>query len=127
MGRGRKVSEEKSLTYVSGAAIVANTFVKLDSNGEVVTCGDGEEAKGVALNAATAQGENVEVSLQNSGNVVRVLSSTTIANGAVVASDAAGKAITSASGKREIGQADEGGSATDKYSIIHLTRGGTTA
>jgi hypothetical protein len=126
MGQGRKVSEEKSLTYIAGAAIVADTFVKLDSNGEVVTCGDGEEIKGVA-SKTVAQGESVEVHLQNSGNVVRVLSGAAVANGAVVASDAAGKAITSASGKREVGQADEGGSALDKYSIIHLTRGGTTA
>lgn len=126
MGLGRKESQKNTITYNAGGTIVANTFVKLDSSGDVVQAGDGEEVKGVALTGG-ATGEPIEVALQNSGNIVKVRSGAAVTQGGQVASDLNGKAIDSASGDIEVGQADEGSGALDEYAIVHLTRGSTTA
>jgi len=126
MGLGRKEVIKVTLTYVAGGTIVANTFVKLDSAGKVVETNDGEEIKGVALNAG-ASGEDIEVALQNAGNVVKVASGAAVTQGNKVASDANGKAIDAATADIEIGQADEGSGALDEFAIVHLTRGKTSA
>jgi len=126
MGLGRKEVIKVTLTYVAGGTIVANTFVKLDSAGKVVAAGNGDDIKGVALNAAVS-GEDVEVALQNAGNVVKVASGTAVTQGNLVGSDAAGKAVNAATGDVEVGQADEGSGALDEFAIVHLTRGATSA
>ena len=126
MVAGRKEVIKQTVTYTAGGAIVADRYVKLDSSGDVVQATDGDEVKGVALNAA-ATGESVEVAIINAGNIVKVASGAAVTAGGKVASDANGRCINSASGDIEVGQADEGSSALDEYAIIHLTRGGTTA
>ncbi len=124
MGLGRQEVIKEALTFTAGGAIVANTFVKLDSNGAVVQAGAGDEVKGVAMHAADS-GSYVEVALINAGNVVRVASGAAVTRGSKVASDANGKAIDAAAGDIEVGQADEGSGALNVYAIVHLTRGGT--
>ena len=124
MGAGRSEVITLAKTYTAGAAIVANTFVMLDSSGEVITATDGAEVKGVALCAA-ASGASVSVALQNSGNIVRVVSGAAVTLGGQVASNATGQAIDAATADFEVGQADEGSAAILEYAIVHLTRGAT--
>lgn len=125
MGLGRKETIRATSSYIAGGTIVANTFVTLESDGEVLQATDGAECKGVAL-CGGAAGAVIEVALQNAGNIVRVIAGATVAQGAQVASNATGRVIDSATGDIEQGQADEG-AATAGYAIIHLVRGITTA
>ncbi len=110
-------------TYTLGGTVLSNTFVKLDSNGEVVNTVDGEKAKGVAMEGGVA-GDKIAVALQNAGNIVQVRSGAAVTQGNNVASDLNGKAINAATADFEIGQADEGSSALDEFAIVHLTTGG---
>lgn len=126
MGLGRKEVVKETLTYLAGGTIVSNTFVKLDSNGDVVQAGDGEEVKGVALEAGVS-GDSIIVALQNAGNVVKVASGAAVTQGNQVASDSNGKAINAATADIEVGQADEGSGALDEFAIVHLTRGKSSA
>jgi len=120
---GRNEVIKTTKTYEADGALVQYTFVKLDSNGEVTNTGDGEEIKGVTLDTAAAQGDRVEVALQNAGNIVRVVSGAATTTGNKVASDAAGKAINAATADIEVGQNDDGAAALDEFTIVHLTRG----
>lgn len=126
MGLGRKEVIKQTVTYLAGGTIVKDTFVKLDSSGEVVECVDGDEIKGVARNAGVA-GDNIEVAIQNAGNIVKVASAAAVTQGGKVAVGANGKAKDSASADIEVGQADEGSGALDEFAIVHLMRMGTTA
>lgn len=124
MGLGRKEVIKQTVTYTAGGTIVANTFVKLSAANTVVQAADGEEIKGVAMSAA-ASGAEVDVAIQNAGNIVRVASGAAVTVAGKVASDANGKCIDAATADIEVGQADEGSGALDEYAIVHLTRGGT--
>ena len=124
MGAGRKISIAKTVTFLAGGVIVADTFVKLDSNGAVVQSTDGAEVIGVAQHAA-ASGAYVEVAIQNAGNIVKVASGAAVTQGAKVASKSDGKCIDAAAADIEVGQALEGSGAEDEYAIILLMRAGT--
>lgn len=126
MGLGRKEIIKQTVTFKAAGTIVANTFVNLDSNGEVEEADDGEEIVGVALEAGVA-GDFIEVATQNSGNFVKVASGAAVTQGGKVASDLNGKVINAATADIEVGQAIEGSSALDEFAIIFLTRGGTAA
>lgn len=126
MGLGRKEVIKQTLTYIAGGTIVANTFVKLDSSGEVVQSTDGAEVKGVARGAGSS-GDSIEVAIQNAGNVVKVASGAAVTQGSQVASDSNGKAIDAATADIEVGQADEGSGALNEFAIVHLTRGKSSA
>lgn len=68
-----------------------NYFVKLDSNGEAVLCGDNEKPLGTVFEAAALGGA---VSIQT-GGIAKVVAGAAIAAGARVACGAGGKAKTS--------------------------------
>ena len=125
MSNGQSEEINLTKTYIAGGVIVNNTFVKLDANGEVLTCGAGEQAKGVAMESAV-EDAGVSVALMNAGNIVQVRSGAAVTQGAQVSSNAAGKVIDSLTTNLEMGQADEGSGALDEFAIIHLTQGRVT-
>ncbi len=126
MSNGNSEVQTILKTYTAGGTIVANTFVKLDSDGEIVECVDGDKVKGVAMEAGVA-GDGIAVALQNSGNIVQVRAAAAITAGDIVAVGANGKAKTTASADFEVGQADEGAAAIENFAIVHLVTGGVTA
>lgn len=128
MGLGRKEHQAVNITFKAGGDLSsgANTFVKIDSNGEMVAAGDGEEVLGVLMED-TADNAFGAVAIQNAGNIIRVKSGAAVTQGSKVASNSAGKCIDAASGDIEVGVALEGSTAEDEYAIVQLTRGGTAA
>lgn len=89
-------------------------FVKVGTaDNAAVVCGDGENALGVLINAPLS-GEPAAIA--NSG-VVKVSAGGSITRGANVASDAAGEAVTAASGDYVLGIALE---AADDGDIIRV-------
>lgn len=99
---------------VSGFAttlIVGGTFVKVAADKttagdySITTCGAGDSAMGVAINDSaptTEPATSVErrIDVVRRGAIARVTAGGTIAAGATVGSDAAGKAVTYASGTK---------------------------
>lgn len=80
-----------SQTFVAGGTITENQLVKLDATTmQVVAAGAGEDAIGVAQNAA-ASGEEVSVAYRG---VVKVVASAAIALGASLMAAATGKVVT---------------------------------
>lgn len=95
-------------------------FVSLASDGQVDPTGDGASAIGVLLNDPAAAGRGAEVCI---GGMTRVSAGGTIAAGAAVASDAAGEAVTAATGDVILGTAVTGGADGEIISIIFQPRG----
>lgn len=125
MSNGASEVITKLQTYTAGAAIITNVFVKLDSNGDIVTCGAGEQAIGVSMEAI-ASGKGGAIALLNAGNSVQVASGAAVTAGAKVASDAAGKAVDTTTADIELGQAAEGSAALNEFAIIALIGGQIT-
>lgn len=91
-------------TYEAGSAIdqyimVANSTTV---NRRAGICAAGALPTGVTLNKSTAQGQALTVA--NNG-IVKIMAGAAILNGAFIASDAAGKAVTAATGNYAIGRA----------------------
>jgi len=126
MGAGRKEVVKQTFTRTCGGTVLENSFVKLDSNSEVVQAGNGEEIFGVARKAGVA-GDEIPIALQNAGNIVVVRSGAAVTNGAKVASDAAGKVVDSATTDIELGFALEASAAVDENVPVYLMRMGVTA
>lgn len=96
----------------STATIVANTFVKVSTNGEIVTCGNAEDAYGIALQASATNDQTfISVALLD-GADVEVLAGAAVTAGARIMSNASGKAITATGATaRVLGQAFEAAAA----------------
>ena len=76
-------------------------FAKVDTDGDIVLCGDGEAALGVIYEAAA---ENKPVTVQF-GCIGKVIAGGAITAGNRIASDAEGKAVAAAVGDFEVGTA----------------------
>jgi len=103
----------KSITGMPAAQLTRYTFVKYDANGDVTTAGAGEAAVGVTYEP-NGVGEPAQVVA--SGFAFITLGGT-VAAGAEVESDAAGKAVTLATGK-SLGVLAVGGAAGDIGTIL---------
>jgi hypothetical protein len=95
-------------------------FVSMSSDGQVDPTGDGASAIGVLQNDPAAAGRAAEVAI---GGRTMVSAGGTIAAGAAVASDAAGEAVTAATGDVILGTALEGASDGDICAILFQPRG----
>lgn len=107
-----------SITAEAGADLSTKQylFAAIASDGQVDPCGDGVRADGVIYGwSALPTVAGMAITLAVSG-VVPVIAGAAIAMGAMVCSDAAGKAVTTASGKQVLGKAL--GAATGAGSVI---------
>lgn len=103
-------NNNKVLTYTAGANLASSQFLLVKAHttaGQVVLCGDGENAIGV-LYEPNASGRPVSV---GSDGVVKAYAGGVVAVGARVASDANGKVVTAASGDYVLGVAKTAGAA----------------
>ena len=75
------IHQNGKMTFVAGAAIAAGEFVKL-SSGKVVKCAAATDiAIGVALDSASADGEQIPVQLLTGGDTVLVKAGGAVAQG----------------------------------------------
>lgn len=113
----------KNQTYIAGADLSSSQhlFVKVSGAG-VVLAGDGDEAAGVLQNSPIS-GEAASVAVSG---MVKVVAGGTIAVGAKVGADAAGKAVTAASGDIELGIAREAAVANQVISMDFYLGGNAT-
>lgn len=83
------------ITLEAGADYSASQycFVVMASDGQVDPCGSGLRADGVLYNKPTAAGRDAEVAISG---IVKVKAGAAITRGAMVKSDASGKAVTAA-------------------------------
>jgi hypothetical protein len=104
------------LSLQAGADLSAKqyTFVKLNSSGKAVTCGDGERGIGVLQDKPTAD----KAASVATGGISRVTCSAAITNGAAVTSDTNGKAVAATTGKHIMGFAMETGANNRVISIL---------
>lgn len=101
---------------VASGDLSADQFkiVNIDSNGQVaVNTSAGGIVNGVLLNKPTAAGRSAEVAALDGVSVSKVYSGAAVTQGARVQSDAAGKAIDTASAKFSFGVALEAASKAD--------------
>lgn len=92
------------LSFKAGASQASNQFklMKLDSAGDVVLCGDGEQAIGVLLNAP-ASGAAAEVASLSRGRVKAKSAGALATIGTRLASDASGLLVAAAQGDYVLG------------------------
>lgn len=109
------------ISLPAGGDLSANQFkfVKVNSSGQVVACGDGEAAVGVLQNDPRAAGRDAAVAI---AGVVKTKAEGTIAAGAAVASDADGGAVVAATGDVILGTAITGGASGDVISVLFNPR-----
>lgn len=107
------VENLKTLTFPVGAALAQNVFVKLDSSGNAVVAGDGEDAMGVTLEGVSSteftNGKRTcSVAMISGGGrvMVRAKASTAIAIGDRIASEANGEAGPAVSTNNILGWAE---------------------
>lgn len=111
---------------VAGADLTGSQylFVVVDSNAKVVVAGDGVAVDGVLQNnpdsdqAATVHGV---------GSVSKVKAGAIVAKGALVGSDAAGKAVAATSGEYIAGRALTAAGAADEVISVWITQPGRVA
>jgi hypothetical protein len=91
-------------------------FVKMNSSGQMAVCSvAGEESDGVLQDMPAAAGRAGCMAI---GGQTKVLLGGTVAQGASVATDASGRAVTAATGNVIIGRCTEGGTVGTIGSII---------
>ena len=95
-------------------------FVTINNQGRIALTGDGLAADGVLQDAPGAADRAGCVAI---GGITKVLLGGTVAKGAQVASDANGKAVTSATSDIILGRCVEGGDDGQIGSIIFQPRG----
>lgn len=93
-------------------------FVTIDSNGQAAVAGDGVVVVGVLQDKPAAQGR--ACSIYGSGSISKVKAGAAVAAGAKVSSDAAGKAVTAASGEYIAGIALDAASAANQLISVLL-------
>lgn len=105
-------------TYAAAAAVdlsaKLNYFAKIDTSGNIDLAGDGTTVLGTIIEAAA---ETYGVSVQFAG-IGKVIAAETIAIGARIASDSAGKAVNAAVGDYEVGTAISGADAGENLSFV---------
>lgn len=113
---------QSCVTFEAGQDLSAKQFffVSIASDGQVDPTGDGAAAVGVLLNDPAAAGRAAEVCI---GGLTRVEAGGTVAAGAAVASDAAGNAVTAATGDIILGTAVTGGADGEIITIVFQPRG----
>lgn len=112
-------------TFIAGESLTAAQFlfVTLESDGEIdLADGAGEQCIGILENDPATGGE---ATVTVSGKC-RVKAGATVAAGAAVATDAAGKGVTAASTNIIMGYALEGGVA-NQVIAMELIQGGNAA
>ena len=120
-----QINDTSTIAEAAGAALddVLCRLVKYDASGNVVLCGAGEAPLGVAIitNAAEhAIGEQVDIQIRDNG---LIMAGAAFEKGAVLASDANGKAIKATSGKATIGIALEAAAGDGSLVRFILARG----
>jgi len=107
-----------ALTWAAEAAVDLSAklhyFAKVDTTGKIDLAADGGPVIGVIHEAAVA-GRGVSVQF---GGIGKVIAAQTIAIGAILASDNAGKAVPAAVGDWVVGIAISGGDADAVVSFI---------
>lgn len=110
---------------VAATTILKGTFVKLDSNGNVVPAGEGEAAIGVALEDYNPTGGSAPYVWPNrTGVAVRLIGTALVEAGAPltpgarVASDANGKAKVAGTGEAVLGVALKGAAAGEFVEVL---------
>lgn len=106
------------LNYEAGADLSAGQFLFVKQHttaGQAVLAGDGENAMGVLYEPAGAAGRAIAIA--TSGKV-RVYAGGVVAIGARVAVDAAGKAVTAATGDYVMGIASTAGAADALMEVV---------
>lgn len=111
-----------SITLEAGQDLSAKQyfFVSMSSDGQIDPTGDGAAAIGVLQNDPSAAGRAAEVGI--AGRTM-VKAGGTIAAGAQVASDAAGEAVTAASGDVVLGTALQSAVDGDTFAMVFQPRG----
>lgn len=106
-------------SYEAGAAIGQYIMVSNSTsvNRRVGITGAGALPTGVTLNKSTAQGQALTVA--NNG-IVKMLAGAAVLNGAYVASDASGRAVTAATGNFAIGRAVTSGATGEIIEVQWL-------
>lgn len=109
----------------AGADLSSSQFLccVLDASGDAVLAGDGAACLGVLQNDP---GSGDAAQVNGPGNTTKVVFGATVAAGALVASDAAGKAVTATTGEYILGECIVGGDA-DEVGTVHLTMPGRVA
>jgi hypothetical protein len=95
-------------------------FVSISSDGQIDPTGDGAAAVGVLQNAPATVGDAAAVA---TAGTTKIAFGGTVAAGAAVASDAAGKAVVAATGDQILGIAAIGGASGEIGSIVFEPRG----
>ncbi len=111
-------SQPRVLTFTSTAAIAKGKSVTLDATGKLVTAANAKTDKqiGIAMNAATAAGEKVEVALNGGG--AKGLLGNTVSAGDLLSSTTGGALIaTTTAADRWVAVAMEDGVANDLISV----------
>jgi hypothetical protein len=111
----------QSITLLAGADLSAAQFrfVKTNSAGAAVLAGAGEMANGAVQNDP----ESGQAALVDISGVTKVEAAAAITTGALVASDAAGKAVAATSDDYALGTAMETGAADRIISVLFQPSG----
>lgn len=114
--------EQFCVTLEAGQDLSAKQFffVSVASDGQIDPTGDGAFAVGVLQNDPDAAGKAAEVAIMGQ---TKVVAGGTVAGGAEVASDAAGEAVTAATGDVILGTAIDGGADGEIIRIVFNPRG----
>lgn len=116
--------EEKivEISLEAGQDLSAKQYflVAVASDGQVDPAGDGGNAIGVLTNKPAAAGRAASIAI---GGRVKVIAGATVAAGDAMASDAAGEAVTAASGDQILGTFLEGGDNGEIVSAVWQPRG----
>jgi len=92
-------------------------FCVRNSSGLIALAGAGAEVDGVVYETNTA-GRPVTYAMAGTGNIVKVIAGATVATGAKVMSDSAGKAITATATNAAVGKARKGGASGEVIEIV---------
>jgi len=90
-------------------------IVLISAANKVDLCGAGGEAIGVLQNIPAADGRSAQVRIQG---ITQIELGATVAAGAKVMSDSAGKGTTATAGKKYIGRLIEAGDSGDRVTMI---------
>lgn len=108
------------ITLIAGAAVAANRFVLVGTNGRAAQSTAAADADGVSAEAAAANGNSFHV-YQMTGKV-EVEVGAAVAAGARVASDGDGKAIAATGAVGQLGVALEAGGGDGEVITVLLSK-----
>lgn len=116
----------KTISRVAGADLRTSQycFVELNSSGQIVLAGDGEDAIGI-LQDAPNTGEVAEVMV--GAGISKVKAGAVASVGNYVASDSTGRAVSPVTGDRRLGQFLEAPGAADEIVTMLFQKLGATS